>query len=378
MKRDYYEILGIDKNASQEEIKKAYRRLAKKYHPDINLDKKETGEKFKEISEAYEVLADPDKRSNYDRFGHAAVQDAFGRGGFSWGDFTHFGDIEDLFGRDFFGGGIFDIFFGPKKERYRPTRGADLRYDLDIALEDAAFGTTKEVEISRMVICDSCDGSGAGPGGLKACSDCHGTGQISQSRRTAFGMFTSVTTCNKCRGNGKIIESLCTTCHGDGKVRRTRKISVKIPPGVDTGSRLRIVGEGEAGTRGGSAGDLYIIVDVKPHEIFRREGNDVICEVPISFTQAALGAEVEAPTLKGKTKIKIPQSTQTGTLFSLKGMGIPHLSRRGNGDQHVKVVVKTPTNLGKEQKELLLKLGDESEKSTGILKRRMKTNKKNK
>ncbi len=375
MKRDYYEILGIDKNASQEEIKKAYRRLAKKYHPDINLDKKEAGEKFKEISEAYEILADPDKRSNYDMFGHAAVQDAFGRGGFSWGDFTHFGDIEDLFGkdffgsRDFFGRDIFDIFFGSKKERYGPTRGADLRYDLDITLGDAAFGTTKEVEISRMVTCDSCDGSGAKPGGLKACPDCNGTGQIRQSKRTAFGVFTSVTTCNKCHGNGKIIESFCTTCHGDGKVRRTRKISIKIPPGVDTDTRLRIVGEGEAGTSGGSAGDLYVIVDVKPHDIFKRSGDDVICEIPISFTQAALGAEVEVPTLEGKTKIKIPPGTQTGALFSLKGMGIPHLNRRGSGDQHVKVVVKTPTKLSKEQKELLLKLEEESEKSTGFWKR---------
>ncbi|MDD4898646.1 MAG: molecular chaperone DnaJ [Methanocellales archaeon] len=368
MKRDYYEILGIDKNASQEEIKKAYRRLAKKYHPDINLDKKEKGEKFKEISEAYEILADPDKRSNYDRFGHAAVQDAFGRGGFSWGDFTHFGDIEDLFGRDFFGGGIFDIFFGSNRGGYRPTRGVDLRYDLDITLEDAAFGTTKEVEIPRMVKCDSCNGSGAKTGGLKTCPDCNGTGQKRQERRTAFGMFTSITTCGRCRGEGKTIEAICSDCNGDGKVRRIRKISVKIPPGVDTGSRLRIVGEGEAGTRGGSAGDLYIIVDVKPHEIFKREGNDVICEIPISFTQAALGAEVEVPTLKGKTKIKIPPSTQTGTLFSLKGMGIPHLNRRGNGDQHVKVVVKTPTNLSKEQKELLLKL-EEDEKSTGFWKR---------
>lgn len=364
MKRDYYDVLGVDRNASQDEIKKAYRRLAKKYHPDINPDKKAAGEKFKEISGAYEILADPSKRSNYDMFGHSAVRDAFGRGGFSWGDFTHFGDIEDLFGRDFFGMDIFDMFFGSKRGGYRPTRGADLRYDLGITLEDAAFGTTKEVEIPRMVTCDSCNGSGARPGGLKTCPDCNGTGQIRQSRRTAFGMFTSLTTCSRCRGEGETIESLCTDCNGAGKVHRTRSISVKIPPGVDTGSRLRIAGEGEAGTRGGSAGDLYVIVDVKPHEIFKREGDDVICDVPLSFTQAALGAEVKAPTLKNKVKIKIPPGTQTGTLFRLKGMGIPHLNRRGSGDQHVKVIVKTPKKLSKRQRELLLELEETSKKST--------------
>jgi molecular chaperone DnaJ len=368
VKRDYYEVLGIDQNASQDEIKKAYRRLAKKYHPDTNPDKKTAGEEFKEISEAYEILADPDKRSNYDRFGHAAVRDAFGRGGFSWGDFTHFGDIEDIFGRDFFGMDIFDMFFGSNMRGYRPARGADLRYDLDITLEDAAFGTTKEVEIPRMVKCDSCNGSGARTGGLKTCPDCNGTGQKRQMRRTAFGMFTSITTCGRCRGEGKTIEEICPDCKGDGKVRRKRSISVKIPTGVETGSRLRIVGEGEAGTRGGSTGDLYIIVDVEPHEIFKRDEDDVICEVPISFTQAALGAEIVAPTLKGEAKIKIPPGTQTGTMFRLKGIGIPHLNRRGSGDQHVKVVVKTPKRLSKKQRELLLELEGVSKKSTGFWK----------
>ncbi|MDI6639706.1 MAG: molecular chaperone DnaJ [Methanocellales archaeon] len=369
MKRDYYDVLGVDRNASQEEIKKAYRRLAKKYHPDVNPDKKAAEENFKEISEAYEVLADPSKRANYDMFGHAAVRDIFGRGGFSWRDFTHFGDIEDLFGRDFFGRDIFDMFFGPRRERYGPIRGADLRYDLDMTLEDVAFGTTKEVEVPRMVTCDACNGSGARPGGVKTCPSCNGTGQIRQSRRTAFGMFTSITTCNRCHGGGEVIEAPCPTCHGAGKVHRTRKISVKIPPGVDTGSRLRIAGEGEPGIRGGPAGDLYVVVHVQEHEVFMRDGDDVICEIPISFTQAALGTEIEVPTLEDKTKMKIPAGTQTGTLFRLKGMGIPHLRGRGRGDQHVKVIVKTPTKLSKKQRELLLELEKAGEESMGFWKR---------
>jgi len=356
-KRDYYEILGVGRDATEQDIKRAYRRLAKKYHPDV-CKEPDAEEKFKEISEAYEVLIDPEKRANYDRFGHAGTESIFGGRGFTWEDFTHFSDIEDLFGRDFFGRDIFDVFFRGSKRASQtgPLRGNDLRYDLTITLEDAAFGIRTEISVPRTESCSKCNGTGAKSGATKTCPVCNGTGQERHERRTPFGQFVSITTCSKCGGTGKIITEYCPYCQGTGKIQRTRRISVKIPPGVDSGSRLRLTGEGEAGLRGGPPGDLYVVIHVQPHEFFKRENDDVYCEIPITFSQAALGDEVEVPTLRSKAKIKIPPGTQTGTIFRLKGQGIPHLNSRGKGDQKVRVRVVTPKKLTKREREIFEEL----------------------
>lgn len=357
-KQDYYDILGVDRDASHKEIKKAYRRLARKYHPDVN-DSEGAEEKFKEISEAYEVLSDSQKRQQYDRFGRTG-EDMFGGGGFSWQDFSHFSDIEDLFrGGDFFGRDIFDVFFGGRRRRKkRPRRGRDLRYDLEISLEDAASGVTTEIQVPRTEKCQECEGSGARKGtSPKTCPQCKGTGQVRKERKTPFGYFASVTTtCGKCGGEGKIIEEPCPECGGSGKIQKSRKISVKIPPGVESGSRIRLGGEGDSGYKGGPSGDLYVVIHVMPHEFFKREGDNLRCKIPITFSQAALGTEVEVPTLEEKAKLKIPSGTQSGTVFRLKGEGIPHLHGRGKGDQLVEVKVVTPENLNSEQKELFQEL----------------------
>jgi molecular chaperone DnaJ len=347
-KRDYYEVLGVDKNASKDEIKRAYRKLAMQYHPDRNKSP-DAEEKFKEISEAYGVLSDDTKRAQYDRFGHAGIDWRYSR--------------EDIF-RDLgfgFGGfdSIFDMFFGGRRRRYKPgpRRGSDLRFDLEITLEQAARGLKTNIKLPRTETCPICHGSRAEPGTAPMqCPTCNGSGQVGYTKRTPFGQFTSVTTCNRCRGEGKIIDKPCQECRGRGTIQRTRKISVKIPPGVDTGSRVRISGEGEAGERGGPPGDLYVVIHVKPHEIFVRENDDILCEVPISFSQASLGDEIEVPTLDGKAKIKIPAGTQTGTIFRLRGKGMPNLQGYGKGDQHVRVVVVTPTKLSEKQRELLEEL----------------------
>jgi molecular chaperone DnaJ len=354
-KRDYYEVLGVGKTASAEEIKRAYRQLAKKYHPDVN---KGPGaeEKFKELSEAYEVLIDSKKKENYDRFGQAGAESSFGRGGFQWSDFTHFSDIEDMFGRDFFGRDVFDVFFRGFREQPRrgPARGSDLRYDLEISLEEAAAGLSTEINAPRSEKCPTCGGLGAqSASDVKTCPSCGGSGQEKSERVTPFGNFVSITTCSRCRGAGRIVEKPCPECRGVGKIRRMRKISVKIPRGVDTGSRLRIGGEGDAGANGGPPGDLYIIIHVLPHEFFHREGDDVYCEIPLTFSQAALGAEVEVPTLKAKAKLKIPEGTQGGTVFRLRGEGMPRLSDSGRGDQMVRVKVITPVKLSGRLRELL-------------------------
>ncbi|NPV52786.1 MAG: molecular chaperone DnaJ [Firmicutes bacterium] len=349
-KRDYYEVLGVDRDASQDEIKKAYRKLARQYHPDANPNNSSAEEKFKEINEAYEVLGDPEKRARYDQFGHAGTEGGFG--GFGQGDFGGFGGFEPF-------GNIFDMFFGSdfagaRAQRRGPERGADLRYDLEITLEDAAFGLEREVQVTRMDTCRECGGTGAAPGTHPiTCPVCNGRGQVGETRATPFGRFTSLHTCQRCGGEGKIIEKPCPACNGKGRVRGRHTIAVKIPPGVDTGTRLRVAGEGDGGLKGGAPGDLYVYITVLPHDIFERAGNDIVCEVPVEFWQAALGDEIEVPTLDGKAKLKIPEGAQTGTVFRLKNKGIPSVRGFGRGDQHVRIKVVTPTKLNEKERELL-------------------------
>lgn len=349
-KRDYYEVLGVSKSASEDELKKAYRKLARKYHPDVNRDNpEEAAEKFKEINEAYEVLSNSDKRAQYDQFGHAAFDGTgagSGFGGFSGstGGAGGFGDIFDMF----FGGSG----FGGRQNG--PEKGNDLRFDLEITFEEAAFGVEKEVELPRTEDCQACHGSGAAPGTqAETCPDCKGTGQIQYAQNTPFGRMVNVRTCGRCHGEGKIVHTPCRECSGKGKVRINRKLKIKIPAGVDNGSRLRVGHEGEAGLRGGPPGDLYVYIFVKSHKLFTREGADVTCDVPITFVQATLGAEIEVPTLDGKIKLKVPEGTQTHTVFRLKGKGIPHLRGNGRGDQHVRVKIMTPKNLSERQKQVL-------------------------
>ena len=357
-KRDYYEVLGVPKTASDVEIKKAFRKLARKYHPDVNRDNsKEAEEKFKEANEAYEILSDSERRAQYDQFGHAAFDASQGGGSGGYGGaggagFEGFGDIFDMF---FGGGGGFD-----GRRQNGPEKGADLRYDMDISFEEAAFGVEKEVELPRTEQCDTCKGTGAAPGThADTCSHCQGTGQVRVTQNTPFGRMVNVQTCPHCHGEGKIIQTPCKTCKGQGKVRRYRKIKIKIPAGVDSGSRLRVAHEGETGLRGGPKGDLYVYIAVKPHSVFTREGYDVICEVKVSFAQAALGAKVQVPTLEGKVEMDVPTGTQSGTYFRLKEKGIPHLRGYGRGDQHVKVIVVTPKTLTNKQRELLLEYAKE-------------------
>lgn len=349
-KRDYYEVLGVPRNASEADIKKAFRTLARKYHPDANKDDPTSAEKFKEINEANQVLSDSDKRAKYDQFGHAAEQmggSPFeGTGGF--GEAGGFGDI-------------FDMFFGGQgRQRQRgPARGTDLQYELELTLQEAAFGTTKEIRIPRMEPCETCHGSGAKPGTQPTtCSKCRGTGQIQMTQSTVFGRFVNVTACDRCRGEGKIIEQPCANCRGRGMNQKTHTVELKVPGGVETGSRMRMTGYGEVGERGGPYGDLYVVMRVKPDWRFKRQEDDIITETTISFTQAALGTEVEVPTLEGAEMVKIPEGTQHGDTIRLKGKGIKHLRGQGRGDQHVVVSVQTPTRLSAREKELLQELAE--------------------
>ncbi|MDU4959817.1 MAG: molecular chaperone DnaJ [Sporomusaceae bacterium] len=351
-KRDYYEVLGVPKSATEDELKKAYRKLARKYHPDLNPDNKEEAErKIKEINEAYEVLSDSQKRAQYDQFGHDAFQ--AGQGGAGYNPFGGgaagaggFSDIFDMFfGQAGFGGG---------GQRNGPERGADLRFDMEISFEQAAFGVETEVQIPRTEECATCHGSGAAAGTHpETCPQCKGSGQTQVVQNTPFGRMVNVRTCERCRGEGKIVHTPCRDCKGQGRVRRSRKIKVKIPAGVDTGSRLRVAHEGEAGLRGGPQGDLYVYIFVKSHKLFAREGNDVLCEVPVSFVQAALGDEIDVPTLDGKVKMRVPEGTQSGTILRLKDKGIPYLRGNGRGDQNVRIKVVTPHKLNEKQKQLL-------------------------
>ncbi|WP_226677342.1 molecular chaperone DnaJ [Mesobacillus jeotgali] len=353
-KRDYYEVLGVSNSASKDEIKKAYRKLSKQFHPDIN---KEPGadEKFKEVKEAYEVLSDDQKRAHYDQFGHVDPNQGFGGGGDFGGGF---GGFEDIF-NSFFGGGG-----GRRRDPNAPRQGADLQYTMTLKFEEAVFGKETDIEIPREEECDTCDGSGAKPGTkVDTCKHCHGSGQISVEQNTPFGRIVNRRVCHYCNGTGKEIKEKCTTCSGSGKVTRRNKIHVKIPAGVDDGQQLRVAGKGEAGINGGPAGDLYIVFHIRSHEFFERDGDDIYCEMPITFVQAALGDEVEVPTLHGKVKLKVPAGTQTGTKFRLKGKGVPNVRGYGTGDQHVLVRIVTPTKLSEKQKQLLREFAEVSGQS---------------
>ena len=346
-KKDYYDVLGVERGADEKAIKRAYKKLAMQYHPDRTKGDKAKEEKFKEIQEAYEILGDKEKRAAYDQYGHAAFeQGGMGGGGFG-GGFSG-ADFGDIFG-DMFG----DIFGGSGRGRQRVVRGEDLRYDIQITLEEAVKGTTKDIQINTLAHCDSCDGSGAEKGSkVETCPSCHGSGRV----RRQQGFFVTEAVCPTCHGSGKKIEKPCKSCHGEGRVHKKKNLSVKIPAGVDTGNQLRLSGEGAAGENGAPAGDLYVVIHVKEHHIFERDGNNLYCEVPISFSMAALGGEIEVPTLDGKVKLKIPAETQTGKLFRMRGKGVTSTRSGYSGDLICRVVIETPVNLNKEQKELLEKL----------------------
>lgn len=357
-KRDYYEILGVEKSASDADIKKAYRKLAKQYHPDVNQEDKSAEAKFKEVNEAYEILSDPQKRGQYDRFGHAGVDpNAFAGGaGQGFGDFD-FGGIGDIF-ESFFGGSGFGR---STKTRNGPQKGADLRYSAEITFEEAAFGVEKEVGVQRLETCATCGGSGAKPGtSPTTCQHCGGSGQVQYKQSTPFGQFVNIKTCDVCHGEGKIIVNPCGTCGGKGKVRKSVKIKLNIPAGIDDGQTISLRGEGEPGSKGGPAGDLFVTVKIRQHAIFKRQGNDIICEIPITFVQAALGSELEVPTLDGKVRYTIPEGTQTGSVFRLKNKGIPFLRGSGRGDLYIKVDIDVPKKLNERQKAILKEFADMS------------------
>ena len=372
-KRDYYEVLGVSKGASDDEIKKAYRKLAKKYHPDMNPGDKEAEAKFKEVNEAYSVLSDEQKRARYDQFGHAGVDPNYGAGG-PGGPFGGFdmGDIDlgDIFG-SFFGGGGFGGFGGGGARRNGPQKGESLRANLTITFEEAAFGCEKEINLNRTEECDECHGSGCQPGTTaETCPDCRGTGVVRVQQRTGGFAFSSTAACTRCRGTGKIIHSPCKSCGGNGSVKKSKRITVTIPAGIDDGQAVSLRGQGNAGKNGGPAGDLIVGVRVKPHPQFRRDGTTVLYEQPVSFFQAAMGAELEIPTIDGKVKYTLPAGTQTGTTFRLRGKGIPELRGRGRGDQYVTIRVQVPTSMNAEQKEALRAfaqtMGEEVPEESGL------------
>lgn len=353
-KRDYYEALGISREAGESDIKGAYRKLALKYHPDRNPDDSGAEEKFKEASEAYEVLSDPEKKSAYDRFGHAGVEGSFG-GGFQWSDFTHANDFEDIFGD------LFGAFFGGGRRTRRgssgPPQGRDLKISVELTLEEVATGVEKKINLTRLQRCESCGGSGAAPGSAKeTCSTCGGVGQVQQVSRSFLGQSVTVTACPTCGGEGSIVSKPCGKCRGEGRVRGKTTLTVRIPPGVRSGNYIPLRGQGEVGPRGGAQGDCLVFIEEKEHEHFTRDGNDVIYQLPISFSQAALGDEVKVPTLTGKAKMKIPEGTQSGRVFRLRGKGIPDVDGRGVGDQLVQILLWTPQGLNDEERRLLEEL----------------------
>lgn len=354
-KRDYYEVLGVSKDASEADLKKAYRKAAVKYHPDRNPGNKEAEEKFKEINEAYQVLSDPDKKAKYDRFGHAGVDPSYGggAGGFNGAGFD-FGDLGDIFG-DIFGGG-----FGGGRRRNGPKRGRDVQQIVDITFEEAAFGCKKKLNVTMSEKCETCNGTGAKPGtSPEKCTFCNGTGQTVQQQRTMFGYSNVVSTCQHCRGTGQIIKSPCSSCRGTGKVRKNKTIEVNIPKGIDHGQTIQITGGGEPGDKGGPNGDLLITVRVQRHAVLTRDGSDVFIDVPVTFVQAALGATLKIPTIDGIVNLDIPEGTQTGSQFRMRGKGIPFMHGNGRGNQYVTVNVEVPKNLSQRQKEILKEFEDE-------------------
>ncbi len=360
--KDYYKILGVAKGASKEDIKKAYKQLAKKYHPDLNSHDPQASEKFKEINEAASVLADEQKRKQYDQFGTTAEK--FGGSDFSGFDFSDF-----MRGSSFDFGNIFDTFFGGGgiHRAHMDTSGASLRFDIEITLEEAAEGATKKIVIPKLETCDECSGKGVmSSSDIETCSVCQGSGYEKRVRRTPFGYFATTTNCSKCGGEGEIISNPCSTCGGTGRVEKRKTLSINIPAGVEDGMKLRVSGEGEAGLKGGTRGDLFVVVHIAEHELFERDGNDISIEMPISFTQAALGDEIEVPTLDGSAKLRIPPGTQTDTIFRVRGKGLPSLRGAGRGSQNVKVIVKVPEKLTKREHELLEELDQELRKKKGF------------
>jgi molecular chaperone DnaJ len=365
-KRDYYEVLGVEKNASDAEIKKAYRKLAMKFHPDKTKGDKEAEEKFKEASEAYEVLSDSAKRSKYDQYGHAGLEGAFGGGGFQWSDFSHASDFSDIFGEGGLGS-IFESFFGGSfgggRRGRRDNSGEDLQISMSLTLEEIASGVDKKIKINLKEACPTCNGTGSADGKTKTCTQCNGQGQVRQMQRSLFGHMQTIVTCPSCHGEGQIIENKCSACGGEGRIPKSKTISVHIPAGVSEGQYIRLRGQGNVGMRGGEHGDILVHIREKEHKIFSRREQDLICEFPISFSQAALGTEILVPTLSGKVKMKIPEGTQSGKTFRLRSQGLPHVNSAYKGDLYVKVHVITPTKLNSQERELLRQLGEyDSEK----------------
>lgn len=356
-KRDYYEVLGVEKSADDATIKKAYRKLAMQFHPDKNPDNKEAEEKFKEASEAYEILSDKDKRQLYDQYGHAGIENQFGAGGFSWENFTHRGDLNDIFGDSF--GGIFESIFGGGfggRSQRSSNRGEDLQIELSLSLKDIAVGVEKTIKIGTKESCDKCGGSGSSDGASETCSQCRGTGQVRQIRQSLFGQMQTVSECPSCRGEGKIIKNKCTKCYGEGRMGKVKEINVKVPAGVEEGQYIRLRGQGNVGPRGGTRGDILVLIHEKQDDVFERDGNNIVLEFPISVSQAVLGDEIIVPTLTGSVKMKVPSGTQSGRLFRLKGQGIQGLNSYSRGDQIVRAIVVTPTKLNKEETELYTRL----------------------
>lgn len=363
-KRDYYEVLGISKGASADEIKKAYRSMARKYHPDLHPDDKTCAEKFKEVNEAYEVLSDATKKERYDQFGHAGVDPNYGAGGFGGGQggFNPFGDMGDIFD-NLFGGSFSGGFGGGRTSRANaPRRGQDIDTSVTISFMEACSGVKREIKINRLEKCSECNGTGAASGSSpKTCPDCNGLGQIKVGQRTPFGVISTQKICPKCGGKGTIISNPCSKCSGNGRIRVGKQISVDIPAGIDNGQTLRVSGQGDSGTNGGPSGNLNVTVRVRPHDIFVRDEYDIHCEIPITYTQAVMGDELIVPTIDGNVKYSISEGTQTGTIFRLKGKGVKKLQRADRGDQYVKVNVEVPKNLSKTQKDLLKKFEDSLE-----------------
>ena len=360
-KRDYYDVLGLQRGATDGDIKKAYRKQAMKFHPDRNAGDEQAAARFKEAAEAYEVLGDAQKRQVYDQYGHAGLGGPFQGGGFQWSDFTHATDFEDIFSNldDVFGGGILGDLFGRRGGRRGPQRGEDLRIPLRLTLEEIASGVQKRIRFARMDRCDTCAGSGARSGAAaRTCSVCNGMGQVRQATRSLFGQFVNVTVCPQCNGEGKVIGDRCLECGGEGRMKKTVSLSVNIPAGVTDGNYIPLRGQGSVGPRDGAAGDCMVLIEEAEHEHFERHGNDILYELPISFSQAALGAEVTVPTLNSRAEMKIPAGTQSGQVFRLKGKGIPELNGYGTGDQLVRVMVWTPARLNEEEKALFRQLAD--------------------